>query len=614
MSSSNPTPPTPGMNDASGDGIRSLISVNDLTYVLEPDLSCAVNRTHKRHFFQSNDYTNNQNAICILNSGADYIDPRRSFLEFEIEIPDYAIAYLGKGGSICNIIRQLTVSTRSGDEISRVTEYAHLMNMLLPYSFDDNWFEQHGDLLGFNDKIFGNKVHVISDPISVLNMKLGQPYLGDTVTGYQRHRKFCIPMYLLSPFFQYSRLLPAMIMSGLRIEIEWNKPEIAFMQFKEVKNEKAPSEAQERCHFVASVPELSSHPIPTFTVKKLVFNLCSVQLSDAVQRALNEFSAVNGLELVYTDFERTEAALGGTNNSSNQAYIEVRKSCSRALKAYARVYDVTRTSASDDSFRGDDWPVMEYQWQLGSLYFPNQSVKAEQGGAEGTSSIAPQAFSYFMDAIDQYHPGSKSTHMPFRSYTPVKSRTQTSQLGHLGAFIDSSVDGCVEYTRRMEIDDSGELEYRGTSTSNCFERYQNGSDRLMYGAIGTYARDQHVIGVSLERSNLFNLAGVPVNNSRVLALRLALWQPSQYPIKTVNRDQNTDLDWQKSPWVEDADGSKQLLAGPNSQSGEGTFYVWDTDTYLGETRDNSVTNRRVFVYLKYVKLARVFLNNVEVEQ
>jgi hypothetical protein len=57
---------------------QGLITVNDLSYVLEPDLSVAVNKTTKKHFFQSTSYDPSQNGICIFNSGADYIDTRRS--------------------------------------------------------------------------------------------------------------------------------------------------------------------------------------------------------------------------------------------------------------------------------------------------------------------------------------------------------------------------------------------------------------------------------------------------------------------------------------------------------------------------------------------------------
>ena len=39
---------------------QGLIAVNDLTYVLEPDLSVASNKTHKKHFFQTNTYKQGQ--------------------------------------------------------------------------------------------------------------------------------------------------------------------------------------------------------------------------------------------------------------------------------------------------------------------------------------------------------------------------------------------------------------------------------------------------------------------------------------------------------------------------------------------------------------------------
>lgn len=66
---------------------------------------------------------------------------------------------------------------------------------------------------------------------------------------------------------------------------------------------------------------------------------------------------------------------------------------------------------------------------------------------------------------------------------------------------------------------------------------------------------------------MFNLAGVPVNNSRVLALRGKL--------STVNNEKKLNNPAGATP-------TKQL--------------------------------RSLDIFLKYVKLARVFLNNVEVEQ
>jgi hypothetical protein len=74
---------------------------------------------------------------------------------------------------------------------------------------------------------------------------------------------------------------------------------------------------------------------------------------------------------------------------------------------------------------------------------------------------------------------------------------------------------------------------------------------------------------------MFNLAGVPVNNSRVLAFRANL-----------------------NPYSFEPCG----IPAPNNVS-----------LHNGSIATN-VTQRNFTVYLKYVKLARIFLNNIEIEQ
>ena len=679
-----------------GNQVRSLISVNDLTYVLEPDLSCAVNRTHKRHFFQSNVYKNSQNAICILNSGADYIDPRRSFLEFQVSLPDnFAVGYFGRCGSVCNLIKQITISTRSGDEISRIADYAHFMNMMLPYQFDEEWFTQHGEMMAYNGCVYGDEVEIIKSQHvrsyhDAVNSRAGFEMFhthghnhvttetvcdgedceeqvrlapietnfsaGDAVPNFmgsvQAHetystRRFCIPIYLLSPFFQYNRLLPAMIMSGLRIEIEWNNQDRAFVHCLQKQSDNAVYEYDETLNMVkyigGSLPAATDNPVPNialdehdagfelahmpisqipdgsrqslfvspqansisgYTVVKPVFNMCSVQLSDAVQRALNELSAVNGLEIVYCDYEKTEAHLGSQSNSSTSAYIEVRKSCSRALKAYARVYDTSREKTTDDCFRGDDFPILEYQWQLGSLYFPNQSVKTEVETCNSAYSVAPLAYTYFLDAIDKYHPQSRSAYGPYCTTDDVRTKKMLKHADIFGPYENthrqpnSLLEGIgtnIYYwdpeTQQVELDATPNIGHR----ANYLEAAYKDSTDMHFGEIGTYARDQHVIGVSLERSTLFNLAGVPVNNSRVLALRMRLWQPTPgNSIKSVIQQQLDHVD--------------NRLAFRTVKVGES-----EEDGGPVEGATQVARGRKCFIYLKFVKLARVFLNNVEVE-
>ena len=227
-----------------------MIIVNDLVYKLEPDLSVAVNKTHKNHYFQQTSYENNQPATCILNSGADYIDCRKSFLRLQVnlgcksrdhymgevktkmeeykqgtkrnyieDIDDEFVnrindsfvidGLFGPNGSILNLIDTVTVTTRSGDELSRCSDLAMLSNMMLPLAYGDDWKKTVGQGLGFGDRLYGRnstRQHPLSD------------------------KTYAIPLYLLSPIFQYNRLMPAMLMSGLRIQITWHTAAKAFAQ------------------------------------------------------------------------------------------------------------------------------------------------------------------------------------------------------------------------------------------------------------------------------------------------------------------------------------------------------------------------------------------------
>lgn len=486
---------------------QGLITVNDLNYVLEPDLSVATNKTHKKHFFQSASYEHGQQGICILNSGADYIDTRRSFLSFELVGSHAATTTytLGALGTACNLIKNITISTRSGDELCRITDYNALQHMILPLTYDEEWFQTTGQLMGQNKRIVQEA--------------------GDFVT----HR-FIIPMYVLSPLFAYGRLLPAMLMSGMRIEIEWEdaiKPFIATKTDVPV--------------VFANVHNLSvAEGALTTTIKDPYFSLASVQLSDSIQRALNELSATNGLEVVYCDWERTTVDQRTDLATTN---IEVRKSCSRALKAFARVRatggagpDTTpMPDSKKDSFRAEqEFPFLEYQWQLGSLYFPQQPVKATT-----TYGCGIEAYAHVLEAADKFHGDARQ---------PLLS-LHGGGVAH-GAQFDSQLKG-VAQNDPHEV--KAVIGVHGDS---------------LYGTHGSYMFDSHCLGVTLERSTMFNLAGVPVNNSRVLALRAKLQTSKSGEVKASN--------------------GLAITAG--------------------------ATYRKIDVFLKYVKLARVFLNNVEVEQ
>ena len=317
--------------------------------------------------------------------------------------------------------------------------------------------------------------------------------------------------------------MPAMLMSGLRFEITF---------------------ADTRFPFIASSETTADTQLNNiaYTIDNPYFCLQSIQLSDSIQRALNELSATNGLEVVYCDWERTTLNQG--NDFAGSLNVEIRKSCSRALKAFARIRPTGGTATANtprpdtkrDSFRAEvKFPFTEYQWQLGSLYFPQQPV----AGTTNTK-CAVEAFAHTLEACDKFHGEARQPYLTFN-----------------GDYKTDEVTAAIMSDKKAQP---------GSARPGYYQA-------LDYMQPGSYIHDAHVLAVNLERSTMFNLAGVPVNNSRVLSLRATL----------------------------DVTGS----------SGE---IQEDLASLTTSTAMVGYPNRQLDVFLKYVKLARVFLNNVEVEQ
>lgn len=679
-----------GGRDESADARVGMLQVNDLIYRLEPDMSVGINRTHKTNFFQNDTYTNQQTSIAILNSGSDYVDPRRTFLSCEILIPttdltslglvqlvDYPnfrnafiSCYFGANGSVLNLIDSVVVSTRSGDELSRINDFGQLQNMLIPEMFSEEWRNTIGQEIGLGSFLGGRNNATLLPGAGAFV----PPIVSDAASEQQR-QKFVIPLYLLSPIFNYGRLLPSMLMSGLRIEIKWKPLDLACQQFWEGLRVEWPADGQrasdprlmdddvtefktwfydntlsggggisafgaagdtydwdqddaaggngvltgafvnggnpgfqalddisggtalrpgdifvfrrgnpggpgeydrefrfivqrviDRDHIRAEASYASfAAPVTAdwnpqglgvvgpwrvtnqvrpngyqrefgaymlhrqrrtpigflqnYLINKPEISLCSITLTDAIQRTLNEYSAQNGLEIVYADYDRTSTPLSGLNCP---IYTEVRKSASRALMAFGRVVQATASPHTYDSFAsmaGSFWN--HYQWQLGSLYFPNQRVQDQNTvDALRRDNQLALMYAHTQDAFDRFHPKAASTMATMR--------------GH-------GLDWNFINTHPIEV-------HAEHSPSTYLK------PPSLFGKWGSFVNGGTIVATTLERSTLFDLSGIPINNSRVLALRGEVSLPPTGPVATL------------------------------------------------------------YIFLKYVRLARVFLVNCEVEQ
>jgi hypothetical protein len=750
-------------DQGAGEGNKQnmMINVNNLNYLLEPDLTVAVNATYKKHFFNADNFTSSRSAVCILNSGADYLDFRKSYLSFDFalemyeggkqitklyydpsdpdnsssiqiqeevatflnvdpsmfvdqtavgfdksdpslrllttaEIKEAIPSYTGPdqyvqtvslrnagirpsaapgvdigfgGGSACNLIQRITIQSRSGDEICRIENAALLYHIQTNYCYDMQWRETIGSHMGSNLR-----------------------WDSVTHTGQVRKR-FHIPLYLLSGFFNYERLMPSMLASGLRITIDWADPiSVLTAEF--------------------NIQAQHANKISFgYNVSRVEMDMKSIQLTDSCQRYLNEVSATSGLEIVYADYNNTIHQLPTSGGDVN---LEVRQSCSRALRAFARIRgNQERKKYAKDSNASEVFTVTSWQWRLGSLYFPQQPVQARNVDSWKKESILWDSYRADDDTIyatrdlgDMYLSNEAETYLQAmetfgkadphghrcdvrlrdfsgyhftgipsvfvvgaevddgddedddrwgRSLSPslvteslvnaylgnaeknakaLKSTDKDPRLQFIAASFSTEnpdkpyayfLKGSPEYQAAIAKGDrpfarknfySSKKEFldflKRIDESLVVRTYDNkqvaafsalptakkaktdysqpvitsSSTPTPFVAIGLPAVNagsytdytiggNAIIPVNLERSTMFNLSGVPINNSRVLSLNMTL----------------------------DTKKAMQLIGQNQDDIGAPNFIPL-----------NGVYDHTADIFLQYVKLARVFLNNVEIEQ
>lgn len=428
-----------------------------LGYGVPRDTSVVVNRTTKAHKFLHNTYQPGDIATCTFPTGTDYIDTRRSFLEFEFNsdytppppppgLPGETLYSFGVHGSMCNVIRQICIYSRSGDELCRIEDFNLLSNMILPLTYNREWFSRQGAGMWHGNRLYNTKQTAV------------------------------IPMYILSPLFGYGRLLPAALVSGMRVELTLDSADkVTF--------------GAEVFIDISSPPYDSQGPADgtDYFISDMKFNVEVVKLGDSIRMAMDEIISTKGVELVYSGWHHAFTEPG--HDMQNSVNVTISDSYTRALRAFARVRpreNGTETNSihpetQRDSFRGEHiFPVAEYQWRLGDRYYPDTKVK------NGTRPII-ETYVHTLNAVNQYDGRREQSLLPLFSDDPMWHIPNNTMLGFL-----STGSGAI---------------YPGFIPS-------------FVGQTGSFTRDSHVIGVDLTRDSDNTLSGRTVNNVEPLTLSL----------------------------------------------------------------------------------------------
>jgi len=317
-------------------------SLNGVEYEMLPSTSVAVSRTSERNFFQKSQYKPLEESLIDLNTGSKYINCRRSYLTFSVQLSktvagpaNAPIPAAGFGkGSVANLIRRVVVTTRSGVELCRTEDYNVLSAKTMRYGCSREYLEQFGEVMGYSPFLTSTTDEFATGSGS-----------SSGLTSLSNKRQFIIPLDLLSPVFQGDgkTLLPPQAAAGLRIQITWESTARGLLQDD-------PTTAPD-----------------TYLIDDISVMASTTTMVDAWQKALNEESASEGLTYSFPTWYNTVSTLPAATDRIN---IEQRKAVARALKAFA-VYTVGADSIATDNMYSEPYTWDRVEWRLGSLY-PNQ--------------------------------------------------------------------------------------------------------------------------------------------------------------------------------------------------------------------------------------------------
>jgi hypothetical protein len=310
--------------------------VNNLIYRQPQQVSKSVVRTCQRQRFQRREYDSEEVGRCVWNSGSDYVNCDNSYLTFSL-IPEGNGSIVNFGsGSVLNIIDRIIITSRSGTELDRIERFNLWSKNCIRWEYSQDWIEKYGTMLGLGPK--GSREE--DDPALFF--------------GPNQDNRFCIPLKLLSGFFNplNKQMMPANLASGLQIEILFANHRTALVRRGDTTNE-----------------------ISGYKVRDIQFVLDCTSLSDDVQKTLNMESASSGLE--YT-FPRVYTSTNSIQSTSVNA--QVRKAVSQCTKVCSTLISQNDILDLDkDSLKSVVWDVSSWQYRLGGLYFPQESLKDEPG-------------------------------------------------------------------------------------------------------------------------------------------------------------------------------------------------------------------------------------------
>jgi len=317
---------------------QQVLFANNLTYTLPSSSSIATNRVMKRNYFQNRNYQNDTTMICQFNTGTDFIDPVNSTLNLRVKVipggnPGDKVSASFGVGSVQNLIKNIRIYHRSGTTYTNTIKQNLFSVKRDRYNKSTNWFSSIGNaLMGYDEDVVFSRFPDGQDP----------PVL---------EKDFQIPLNLLHGFFSPlgELLIPAVMASGLRIEIDLESARGAFV----------------------NADGVGFTTITSYEITDCYFNLMSTSLMDSAVAAVNANAAKNSLEYLYLDLFTSTNSQSANNSAVN---IDVNKSVALLNEAIT----IVQTQLQLNNYTADQFATSyvpgQWWYQLGSMQFPNVKI------------------------------------------------------------------------------------------------------------------------------------------------------------------------------------------------------------------------------------------------
>jgi hypothetical protein len=373
--------------ESNSNAAMGILGINNLSYKLRPDLAVCVSRSIQKQFPQTSTTAPRETMTFILNTGSAYVDFKDSYLSLDVTNTSTVATnekcwFDSWGGSACNLIERIVISSRSGQIMERIDRANLLAAINLEYTHDLSWRE-------YGTATAAGVARTVEE--------LDWPSVNVVPVGNSTIR-FCIPLSMISPFINHTEsLMPSQLCSGMRIELLMSSASDA----------------------MASSSNATGQ-VMNYAISNASLNLQSYLLSDVVLRTLNQMSAANGLEIVSST---NYVAVG--ERSTNTLNLELGKAASRALSCiYAerdKTHPINSTSMKRRPITSTDF-VEELQFRIGSLYFPTTSIR---GNSDRLTS--PELYTQALQSFGKYrqvdNTSSSVSERDFRNGSAVFAQT-----------------------------------------------------------------------------------------------------------------------------------------------------------------------------------------------